>query len=228
MIPHEILVPSTTFGNSTPPQTCGPGRPVVPPFPAPAIPACPVSTAVSERRQLPISQWAEISASVGPIRAATSGSSAAEAATPAGTQGLLNDLWKFNPSTGQWTWIAGSSTVAYTASGHEGIYGTQGVASAGNVPDGRWTSFSWTDKSVTSGFSVARDTMPSALAAISTIFGSSIRPRASGPGSSGSSTIGSANCFSARRRVRSVQRLRHTRPRLPNAPTIERSRSQTN
>jgi N-acetylneuraminic acid mutarotase len=65
----------------------------------------------------------------------------------AGTQGLLNDLWKFAPSTGQWTWIAGSTTVAFTASGHAGIYGTQGVGSAGNVPGGRWTSFSWIDKS---------------------------------------------------------------------------------
>lgn len=65
----------------------------------------------------------------------------------AGTQGLLNDLWEFTPSTGQWTWIAGSTNVAGTASGHSGIYGTQGVGSAGNVPGGRWTSFFWTDKS---------------------------------------------------------------------------------
>jgi N-acetylneuraminic acid mutarotase len=64
----------------------------------------------------------------------------------AGTQGILNDLWKFNPSTGQWTWIAGSSTVPF-AYGNAGIYGTQGVAVASNAPGGRWTSFSWTDKS---------------------------------------------------------------------------------
>ena len=28
-----------------------------------------------------------------------------------GTGGYLNDLWEFTPSTGQWTWMAGSSTV---------------------------------------------------------------------------------------------------------------------
>jgi N-acetylneuraminic acid mutarotase len=65
----------------------------------------------------------------------------------AGTQALLNDLWKFNPSTNQWAWMGGSSKALYTAYGSPGIYGTQGVASAAIVPGGRWTTSSWTDSS---------------------------------------------------------------------------------
>ena len=47
----------------------------------------------------------------------------------AGTQGDLNDLWEFNPRTKEWTWVSGSNTVNAV-----GVYGTQGVASASNVP----------------------------------------------------------------------------------------------
>ncbi|MGB8960000.1 MAG: kelch repeat-containing protein, partial [Candidatus Aminicenantales bacterium] len=39
----------------------------------------------------------------------------------AGATGYLNDLWKFDPATLEWTWISGSNTV-YQA----GIYGTKG------------------------------------------------------------------------------------------------------
>ncbi len=63
----------------------------------------------------------------------------------AGTQALLNDLWKFNPSTNQWAWMGGSSKALYTAYGSPGVYGTQGVASDANVPGGRWVSGGWTD-----------------------------------------------------------------------------------
>jgi N-acetylneuraminic acid mutarotase len=65
----------------------------------------------------------------------------------AGTQALLNDLWKFNPSTNQWAWMGGSSKALYTAYGSPGVYGTQGVASAANVPGGRFVSGGWTDSS---------------------------------------------------------------------------------
>ena len=54
----------------------------------------------------------------------------------------FNDLWEFNPSTKEWTWVSGSSTP-YAA----GVYGTQGVASASNVPGARGLSVAWTDKS---------------------------------------------------------------------------------
>ena len=58
----------------------------------------------------------------------------------------LNDLWKFNPTTKQWTWMSGSSTGGATG-GQPGEYGTIGVASISNVPGGRIGAISWTDSS---------------------------------------------------------------------------------
>jgi N-acetylneuraminic acid mutarotase len=55
---------------------------------------------------------------------------------------FLNDLWRYNPSTGLWTWMSGSSTP-----GAAGVYGTQGLAAAGNVPGERDYAVSWTDSS---------------------------------------------------------------------------------
>ena len=46
--------------------------------------------------------------------------------------GYLNDLWEFNPSTNQWAWMGGSSTVDSTG-GRFGVYGTKGQAAAGNM-----------------------------------------------------------------------------------------------
>jgi N-acetylneuraminic acid mutarotase len=54
----------------------------------------------------------------------------------------LNDLWEFNPTNMEWTWVSGSSTA-----GALGVYGTQGVASVSNVPGWRGGSVSWTDTS---------------------------------------------------------------------------------
>jgi hypothetical protein len=54
----------------------------------------------------------------------------------------LNDLWKYSVSTGQWTWVSGSST-----GGQSGSYGTEGTAASGNVPASRWGSFTWVDSS---------------------------------------------------------------------------------
>ena len=57
------------------------------------------------------------------------------------TVGGLNDLWKFSPVTGEWTWVSGSSSANATAS-----YGTLGVAASTNVPDGRSAvAASWID-----------------------------------------------------------------------------------
>ena len=56
--------------------------------------------------------------------------------------GSLNDLWKYTPSTGEWTWISGSNTV-----GQPGVYGTQGVPAPDNVPGARDSAASWTDAS---------------------------------------------------------------------------------
>jgi N-acetylneuraminic acid mutarotase len=64
----------------------------------------------------------------------------------AGTQGYLNDLWMFNPSTRVWTWIGGSNTVP-EYSCNQGMYGTLGTPAAGSIPGGRINATSWTDKS---------------------------------------------------------------------------------
>jgi N-acetylneuraminic acid mutarotase len=56
----------------------------------------------------------------------------------AGTRGFLNDLWKY--SAGRWTWMGGSKVVA-----HQGTYGTEGTAAAGNVPGARMGAVGWTD-----------------------------------------------------------------------------------
>jgi hypothetical protein len=55
---------------------------------------------------------------------------------------LLNDLWKFNIGTGQWTWVAGSNVA-----NQNGVYGTALTAAAGNVPGSRWSAAGWADTS---------------------------------------------------------------------------------
>jgi len=60
----------------------------------------------------------------------------------AGTIGHLNDLWKFDPATLEWTWMSGSNTV-----NQAGTYGTLGTAAASNVPGARETAVSWLDSS---------------------------------------------------------------------------------
>lgn len=40
-----------------------------------------------------------------------------------GLYGYLNDLWKFDPQTSEWTWMGGSNTVLYYG-GQPGVYGT--------------------------------------------------------------------------------------------------------
>jgi N-acetylneuraminic acid mutarotase len=62
-----------------------------------------------------------------------------------GTPGILNDLWKFDPSlgaAGEWTWMGGSST-----GGQSGVYGTLGTAASTNIPGGRDSAVSWSDAS---------------------------------------------------------------------------------
>jgi hypothetical protein len=54
----------------------------------------------------------------------------------------FNDLWEFNRTTNEWTWMSGSDT-----GNASGIYGTLGAASANNVPGGRESSVSWIDSS---------------------------------------------------------------------------------
>ena len=57
-----------------------------------------------------------------------------------GAYGYLNDLWTFNFSTNEWTWMGGSKT-----GNQSGVYGTLGAAAAGNIPGGRYEAASWID-----------------------------------------------------------------------------------
>lgn len=54
----------------------------------------------------------------------------------------LNDLWKYNIATNQWTWVGGSNS-----SMQSGTYGTQNVAASGNIPGGRFGASHWADGS---------------------------------------------------------------------------------
>ncbi len=54
----------------------------------------------------------------------------------------LNDLWEYNVTTKQWTWVSGANVVNQV-----GNYGTVGVAASTNVPGARWSSAAWSDLS---------------------------------------------------------------------------------
>ena len=59
--------------------------------------------------------------------------------------GSLNDLWMYNPTTGQWTWVSGSND-AHCCAGINGVYGTLGVPAPTNMPGGRQPGAVWVDK----------------------------------------------------------------------------------
>ena len=59
-----------------------------------------------------------------------------------GQTGEMNDLWKYNIATNQWTWMKGSNT-----GGSAGSYGAKGVAAASNNPPARQVHSRWTDNS---------------------------------------------------------------------------------
>ena len=54
--------------------------------------------------------------------------------------GDLNDLWKYNIASGQWTWVNGSNTV-----NQNGNYGAIYTPAATNVPGARDSAVSWID-----------------------------------------------------------------------------------
>ena len=54
--------------------------------------------------------------------------------------GVLNDLWKYNIASGQWTWVSGADT-----NDQQGVYGAKGTAAASNVPGARERAVSWID-----------------------------------------------------------------------------------
>ena len=59
--------------------------------------------------------------------------------------GLLNDLWKYNPNTNQWTWIKGDNSIGSVFG--NGFYGIKGFSAEANNPSGRGSSVSWKDAS---------------------------------------------------------------------------------
>ena len=59
-----------------------------------------------------------------------------------GVTDVMNDLWKFSPASGEWTWVSGDNTWNQL-----GVYGTKGVANATNKPGGRSHTRGWTDAS---------------------------------------------------------------------------------
>ena len=59
--------------------------------------------------------------------------------SPANTA-KLNDLWEYIPTAATWTWMAGSHLGA-----SPGVYGSETVAAAGNVPGARQGPTGWTD-----------------------------------------------------------------------------------
>jgi len=63
-----------------------------------------------------------------------------------GNVSYLNDLWELSPSTNEWAWMSGSSSIG-TNGGQPGVYGTLGTAAAGNVPGGRAVPSAWIDTS---------------------------------------------------------------------------------
>jgi N-acetylneuraminic acid mutarotase len=67
------------------------------------------------------------------------------ASGPDAYYGFLNDLWKFNSATNEWTWMGGSNSLPNNFSAGAGVYGTLGVAAAGNVPSGRFGAAGWAD-----------------------------------------------------------------------------------
>ncbi|WOK08453.1 kelch repeat-containing protein [Imperialibacter roseus] len=58
-----------------------------------------------------------------------------------GTSNMLNDLWKYEILTGQWTWMSGNDIV-----NQSGVYGTKGTGSVNNFPGGHWHSTGWNDQ----------------------------------------------------------------------------------
>jgi N-acetylneuraminic acid mutarotase len=57
-----------------------------------------------------------------------------------GNYGTLNDLWKFDISTNNWTWVKGNHYA-----GNRGAYGDQGVSSPSNLPASRSSAVTWQD-----------------------------------------------------------------------------------
>jgi N-acetylneuraminic acid mutarotase len=69
-----------------------------------------------------------------------------------GKYGYQNDLWEFNASANEWTWVSGDNVLANSPISTgiygiaSGVYGAQGIPSPGNTPGGKFWSTAWVDK----------------------------------------------------------------------------------
>jgi N-acetylneuraminic acid mutarotase len=59
---------------------------------------------------------------------------------PLGNIAYFNDLWQYDPNTGNWTWYTGGMQ-----GNQAGVYGVQGTPDAANTPGGRFYMPCWTD-----------------------------------------------------------------------------------
>jgi hypothetical protein len=99
----------------------------------------------------------------------------------------LNDLWEFNPSTNEWAWMGGSSTIPSCASERAVVASPECTARWERLlpetsPEAAIPLRAGPTAAAISGSSGALATMPTAILAISTTFGSSILPRTNGRG----------------------------------------------
>ena len=84
----------------------------------------------------------------------------------AGGEGRLNDLWKYDTSTGLWTWVSGDSTVD-----NVGVYGTQGVAARATNRGQGLAAFPGRTPTATCGCLADTAMTVRAVRAVSTTFG---------------------------------------------------------
>ncbi|HYV94308.1 MAG TPA: kelch repeat-containing protein [Chitinophagales bacterium] len=57
---------------------------------------------------------------------------------------LYSNLWKYDPSTNEWTWVKGPGNFSNEAA----VYGTQGIPAPANTPGARsWCASTWVDNS---------------------------------------------------------------------------------
>ncbi|HUH64285.1 MAG TPA: kelch repeat-containing protein, partial [Terracidiphilus sp.] len=95
---------------------------------------------VSSPRNIPEGRDAAAFAYDGQDRLWLFGGSSVDPGTRIGCCGTYNDLWAFDLSTHEWTWMSGAKVCC-----HPGSYGTLGQAGRTNSPDARSYAASWSD-----------------------------------------------------------------------------------
>ena len=63
----------------------------------------------------------------------------------AGQNVILDDLWKFDPTTLNWTWMGGSNVIYVVVGSQAAVYGTKSVPAVGNNPGSQSGAGGWTD-----------------------------------------------------------------------------------